>query len=211
MPRYIRRPGSIRLAPRTSAVRVALRQNGQALVEFTFVVPIMLVLLVAVGDFARYFATGISVESAARNAAEVAAREYAALNSPSLTSGDYATIHQFAVDTVCKELQTQPNAAYSSGTCAGIPTLTCVHDGSDPSCTSIAPSGVVVPPQCASFSSSQLPTSAQAGGTEASKYVEVRVCYRFSTLLNVSNIGGIGLPWGDFYIERGRMFTVADY
>jgi hypothetical protein len=189
------------------------------MVEFTLVLPILLVLLITVGDFARFFAAGIAVESAARDAAEVAAQEYlrnppAPIGSPIPTPGDptyYATIHGYAIDTVCKELGGLPNAGYASGQCTGIPILVCVHDGADPSCKEVAPLGATPAPQCASFSSSALPSNAQAGGTETSRYVEVRVCYRFSTLLNVPSIAGIPLPFGDFYLDRSRVFTVADY
>lgn len=201
--------------------------SGQSVVEFTLVLPIVLVLLIVVGDFARLFATGIAVESAARDAAEVAAQEYlrnppAPIGSPIPTPGDpayYSAVHGYAIDTVCKELNGLPNAGYVPGGsvvfghCTGIPTLVCVHDGADPdsSCQTIAPSGTSPAPQCGSFAASALPSSAQAGGTETSRYIEVRVCYRFSTLLNVPSIAGIPLPFGDFYLERDRVFTVADY
>lgn len=189
------------------------------MVEFALVVPILLVLLITTADFGRMFATGIAVESAARDAAEIAAQEYlrdppAPIGSPLPTPGDptyYATVHTYAINTVCKELQGLPNSGYNSGDCTTIAILVCVHDGADPSCDSVAPSGVSVPSQCASFASSALPSNAQTGGTEASRYVEVRVCYRFSTLLQVSSIGSIPLLFGDFYIERTRVFTVADY
>jgi TadE-like protein len=184
---------------------------GQALVEFTLVLPILLVLLLVVGDFARLFATGIAVESAARDAAEVAAQEYLR-NPPALSDPTYYDkIHGYGIETVCKELSGLPNAGYASGQCTGIPTLVCVHDGADPSCNEVAPLGATPAPQCASFSASALPSNAQAGGTETSRYVEVRVCYRFSTILNVTNIAGIPLPFGDFYLDRSRVFTVADY
>jgi Flp pilus assembly protein TadG len=52
------------------------RLRGQALVEFALVLPIVLVLLLTVSDFGRLFATTITIESAARAAAEVAATEY---------------------------------------------------------------------------------------------------------------------------------------
>lgn len=206
---------------RASAGRTCRRRgsSGQALVEFTLVLPILLVLLLVVGDFARLFATGIAIESATRDAAEVAAQEYlrnppAPIGSPIPTPGNpdyYSTVDGYAIDTVCKELRDLPNAGYVSGQCTGIPTLVCVHDGADPGCGTIAPLGAVAAPQCRSFSSSALPSNAQAGGTETSRYVEVRVCYRFSTVLNVPNIAGIPLPFGDFYLERDRVFTVADY
>jgi hypothetical protein len=45
-------------------------ERGQSLVELAIFVPIVIVLLLAVGDLARAFATMITVESAAREAAD---------------------------------------------------------------------------------------------------------------------------------------------
>jgi TadE-like protein len=188
------------------------RPSGQALAEFALIVPVVLVLLIVVGDFARLFATSIAIESAARDAAEVAAQEYLR-NPPGATppagyyDGSSTSLHQQAATTVCNELGSLPNAGSN---CGGIPVVACVHDGADTGCSTLYPSGVTVPSQCRSLSSG-LPTNGQNGGTETSKWVEVRVCYRFSTLLNISSIGPIALPFGDFYLERTRVFTVADY
>ncbi len=186
--------------------------QGQALVEFALIAPFVFVLLIVVGDFARLFATSIAVESAARDAAEVAAQEYTrnppgGTPSPVYYDGASTAIHEVAAITVCSELGSLPNAGVN---CSGIPTVACVHNGADTGCTTLYPSGVTVPPQCRSLASG-LPTNAQGGGTETSTWVEVRVCYRFSTLLDIPQIGPIPLPFGDFYLERTRVFTVADY
>jgi hypothetical protein len=196
-----------------------LGARGQSLVEFTLVIPILLVLLVALSDFGRIFATGIMIESATRDAAEAAAQEYlrnppAPFPSPAPTPGDasyYAAMHGHAVDTLCAETRSLPNAGYALGDCTGVPTIVCVHDGADPACSDVEPPGVTVPAECPSFAAPARPTAAHAGGSETSRYVEVRACYRFSTLLGVRGIANIGLPFGDFYIERIRVFTVADY
>lgn len=45
-------------------------QNGQSLAELAIFLPIIIVLLLAVGDLARVFATMISIESGARQAAD---------------------------------------------------------------------------------------------------------------------------------------------
>jgi hypothetical protein len=46
---------------------------GQSAVEFVFVVPILMLIALAVGDFGRVYATGVAVEDAAREAADYAA------------------------------------------------------------------------------------------------------------------------------------------
>ena len=70
-------------------------------------------------------------------------------------------------------------------------------------------------PSARASATPQRPTNAKAGGGEASRYVEVRVCYRFSTILPTMEIASIGVPLsplaGAFYIERERHFTVVDY
>jgi hypothetical protein len=186
--------------------------RGQAVVEFALIAPIVLVLLLVVGDFARLFATSITIESAARDAAEVGAQEYLRSPPSSPPSGTYydgasTSIHQAVETTICNELGGLPNAGSN---CTAMPVVACVHDGTDPGCSTIYPSGVTVPSQCTSLASN-LPTNAQGGSSETSTWVEVRVCYRFSTLLGFSQIGPIPLPFGDYYLQRTRVFTVANY
>ncbi|HEU4863568.1 MAG TPA: TadE/TadG family type IV pilus assembly protein, partial [Candidatus Limnocylindria bacterium] len=51
-------------------------RRGQTLVEFALTLPMLLVLLLGVADFGRVFASGITTEALARNAAEAASQEY---------------------------------------------------------------------------------------------------------------------------------------
>ena len=186
------------------------RSRGQSLVEFTMVLPIMLIILLTVGDFGRLFAAGITVESAARNAAEVAAAEYnRAVLLPSI---DYAAVHKAAWSSVCDEASKLPNAAPGSGgsECDRLPTMVCVHDMADPTCGTVYNDASGVPAACPGITAG---ASNSMTGSE-SKFVEVRVCYRFNTIFEMT-IPSLGGPMqalgGDFFIERARVFSVADY
>lgn len=200
--------------PRTRCAR------GQSLVEFALVLPILLILLLTVADFGRLFAMGITIESAARAGAETAAAEYLLeeITRDPLTPIDaagYARIHEVAWRSVCDEAATLPNATPSSGgQCDGLPTVVCVHDGVDPGCGNAYNAASGIPVGCPALHPAARPTNAQTGGSEISRYVEVRVCYRFSTILELTiptTGGSITLLGGDFFLERTRTFTVADY
>ena len=197
------------------------RAAGQSMVEFTLILPILLLLLLTVADFGRFFAAGITVESIARTAAEYAAREYlretVAVGGAPLDAAAYARVHAYAWQTVCDEAAGLPGVATGDpdDPCSGIPTVVCIHDLSDPGCGNSYNAAGGIPPECVSLGLADVPTSANEGGSETSRYVEVRVCYRFSTLLPVDDIPSIGGPLsplaGAFYIERERAFTVVDY
>jgi len=200
--------------PRRSA-----RAAGQSLTEFTLVVPILLVILLTVADFGRLFATSITVESATRAAAELAASEYLRemtglpLGS-NLSPEGYDRVHQYAWSTVCGEAASLPNATPNPGAqCDGLPTVVCVHDGIDPACSSVYNASGGIPAGCPDLDAGVRPNNGQTNGGE-SRYVEVRVCYRFTTFFNLvlPFIGGSLSPLGgDYYVERTRTFTVADY
>ena len=57
----------------TSPPRPRGRHAGQSVVEFALVVPVLLLMLVAVGDFGRLYVSAVAVESAAREAADFGA------------------------------------------------------------------------------------------------------------------------------------------
>jgi TadE-like protein len=195
--------------------------RGQSLVEFTLVFPIMLLLLLTVGDFGRVFASGITLESAARAAAETAAGDYLVelrlmpLSTPPLTPAGYDRVHRAAWQSICDEASNQPNATPGSGggQCDGLATVVCVHDGADPNCGNIynaAGSGTTGCPVLTGVVSNTQTDPSPISTT----YVEVRVCYRFTAFfgMNIPFLGGSLSPLaGNFYLERVRTFTVADY
>ncbi|MEW5992556.1 MAG: TadE/TadG family type IV pilus assembly protein [Chloroflexota bacterium] len=180
--------------------------------EFALVIPILLILLLTVADFGRYFATAISLESMARTAAEVAAQEYVQEVATSVEPKNYALIHRMAWQSVCDEGHDLPNSTPGSGggECVDLPTMVCVHDGIDPTCGATYNEGAGVPTECAAVLSPPSPTV----DSQLHAYVEVRVCYRFSSVFQLTiplldlNIAPLS---GNFFIERARSFTVADY
>ncbi len=183
--------------------------RGQSVTEFALIVPFLLIILLTVADFGRYFAASLNVESIARAAAEVSAQEYVRAAPP-----DYAAIHGHAWESVCDEAKGLANVTYNGPAteCVGIPTLVCVHDGTDPNCATPYNAGGGVPAECSVIADPI--SNAQTGGSELSKYVEVRVCYRFSTVFGFSIpfLGGsLDTLSGNFYIQKIRTFTVADY
>lgn len=208
-------------------------QRGQTLVEFALVLPMLLVLLLGVADFGRVFAAGIVLEASARNGAEAAAQEYLQLarNTPTLTSTDYQRIHHVALVQVCQEAKRLANVADvdADGVCEMPSAAVCVHDvpanpndttpppvGGDPLCGTEA--SAAPQPGCSAMVTDGWSTAKvlmpPVPAEEALAFVEVRVCYRFTTIIDVSNLSlpfGFGLSLGEVWLQKDRSFAVADY
>jgi hypothetical protein len=185
--------------------------SGQSIAEFAIVVPILIILFVAIADFGRIFATEINIEAASRNAAEAGANEYIAkppgplnLPAPAGLSSYYAPLHDDIAKIVCAEMRDQFNTDYDSvtRTCPTMPlVMVCVHDSQDTNCGTPA-FGASLPASCAGMATA--PTSDQLSTTR--RWVEVRTCYHFTTLINVPLVS-----FGDFWLERTRQFTIPCY
>jgi len=194
----------------TGAVR------GQGLVEFALALPLLLVLFLGIADFGRVFTAGITVEAAARNGAEAAAQEYLQLLHKTggvLDAADYASLHDIALDAVCAESEPLPNQAIQGGSCTMPLAAVCIHDGGDPLCGDEADPVVT---NCTGVNGAWDPANNGATplGAPALPYVEVRVCYQFTTLLNLTNMQlpfGWSLSLGEVWLQRDREFTVANY
>jgi len=196
--------------------RRSAEPRGQSLVEFAMLLPLLLVLLLGVADFGRVFQAGIVIESASRAAAEAGALEYLRTQEdraayPGPLADYYAQIHEMASRSACAEARILPNTTYSSGTCPTWPAVVvCVHDLVDPACDGAPVSGYSAgPSQCTGMDDPWITDTDSQGHA----YVEVRVCYHFTTLfnLNLSLPFGAGISVGDVYIQRKAVFTVADY
>jgi hypothetical protein len=217
-----------REALRRSSTRRAVTRSkgtsnsrGQSLAEFTLILPIMLVLLLTVADFGRLFASGITIESAARAAAETAAGTYLVEmrampgSLPPLTADGYDRVHRAAWQSICDEAANLPNATpgVGGGQCSDLPTVVCVHDGADPACGTVYNAGGGGTAGCSLVSAGTSNVQADPSSV-SSKYVEVRVCYRFSSILSMDIpffSGSLSPLSGNFFLEKVRTFTVADY
>lgn len=189
--------------------------HGQSLVEFALVLPMLLVLLLGIADFGRVFSAGIVVETAARDAAEAASQEYLQIRRATApaTDADFDRITATALAKVCEEAERLPNRQLSGSTCVMPYTAVCIHD--DPAeltayGTRCGAGASGAPAECIElhggwpslWTSGMLPS------------VEVRTCYRFDTLINLTDLQlpfGNGLTLGSIWLQRARVFSVADY
>lgn len=193
--------------------RATRSPGGQTLVEFALVLPILLVLLLAVVDFGRVFSASMAVEASTRNSAEVGAIERLRNGppAPGTEAAYYAALHEQVARVVCSELSLLPNTTFNPAdrTCASMPVIrVCVRDGADPFCGQpIAGFSTGVPDDCGHM---VVAWSNASGGPIGSHGVEVRVCYRFTTLFNLH----FRMPWnagldlGDVWIQRERVFAL---
>ncbi len=204
-------PASWRPRPRSP-------HGGQSIVEFALVVPILVVLFVGIADFGRIFNAGVIVEAAARDAAEHAAQRYLAdpPGDRSLTAAErlsvpppvadpayYAALRDDAARVACAETRQLPNNDFAGGTCPTWPAVAvCIHDGADPSCGA-TPVGFAAPPAGCTELNAPWPDPAPGNGE---RWVEVRVCYRFTALLSLPLFS-----LGDFHVQRTRSFTIPCY
>lgn len=207
---------SERIEPSSTPRAAEPSRRGQSFVEFALVLPMLLVLLLGIADFGRVFATGITLEASARNAAEAAAQEYLQLRrqSAALVGADFDRIHAVALQTVCEEADQLANQAESGGSCTMPIAAVCIHD----SLSELADYGTrcgqgagSAPAECSEMHALWPPTEPVTGSLP---WVEVRLCYRFTTLLDLTDLDlpfGWGLSLGEIWLERERNFTVADY
>jgi Flp pilus assembly protein TadG len=174
----------------------------------------LFILLLGIADFGRVMSQGIVLEAAVRDGAEAAAQELVQLerSSPSgLTAADYQRLHDVA--TVCEEAETLPNQVKSGTTCTMPWVAVCVHDtvaGDGGACGTEAGSA---PPECDVMDETWSPSIAQTNPAQPLSYVEVRACYRFTTLFNLN----LQLPFewnlslGEVWLQRDRSFVAGNY
>jgi hypothetical protein len=197
--------------PSTAPDSASSSRRGQTLVEFALVLPMLLVLLLGIADFGRVFASGITMEALARDAAEAASQEYlqqrrAAAGPPGAAA--YAAVHARAQEVACEEAERLPNRTVSAGSCTMPVIGSCIHDEWGNHCS--APSASV-PAACSTMATWPPSLANQPGGLP---YVQLNACYQFTTIINLTDLRlplGWSLSLGDIWLQRERVFTVADY
>jgi hypothetical protein len=78
----------------------------------------------------------------------------------------------------------------------------CVHDDADPACGATAAGFASVPAECGDLASGW----SNATGGSGERWVEVRICYKFSSVLHLPLF-----DFGDIYLQRERSFTIPCY
>ena len=205
-----------------------VRRDGQAVAEFALVLPVLLILLLGVADLGRVFTAGIVIQAASRDAAEAAAQQYVQLSRGSTMDSPalYQALHATAERVACAEAERLSGVAtfpstYPAGTswvnCSPPAIAVCVHDtgvtfnGStepgDTDCdghTFSFESTGSVPAGCTLFGGSVPPSPPP--DPSGLPYVEVRMCYPFSMLLQTQI-----LPIGPIYLQQSSSFVAATY
>jgi Flp pilus assembly protein TadG len=149
--------------------------HGQALVEFALVIPLILFLVLAVGDFGRIYTSLVAVEAAAREAADLGAFNPGNWNTDlSSTNPGQAVVklQQLACSSAASshlEGYAEPPGTVNHATCTN-PTLTCTLERQGQ-----------VAADCATY-------SVGAGGcgdtaTDPPCVVHVQLAYQFDTLI----------------------------
>jgi hypothetical protein len=209
------------------ATRSATRsRRGQTLVEFALLLPLLIVLFMGIADFGRVFSDGLILEAAARNGAELAAQEYAQLyrTRPShvLTAADYDYLHDIALEGVCEEATKLTNEVMVGGSCSMPFAAVCIHDVPGGDGANCGAEATGAPAQCDRVAGPPVwnpliePGQAPHPDLELAElpYVEVRLCYRFLTLFNLTNLQlplMNGLNIGEIWLQRDRVFVSGIY
>jgi Flp pilus assembly protein TadG len=146
------------------------RPRGQSVVEFALVVPLLLLVLIAIADFGRFYTSAVAVESAAREAAD-----FGAFDGSNWTASNAPTTTDLMQQRACVAAAGSHLEGYQSGdpnnnTCTN-PSFSCTLEVAAQSADCATSGGVVGTSDCSQSS------------TDPPCAVHVTLTYQFRTLL----------------------------
>jgi len=148
------------------------REFGQSVVEFAVVLPVILLLLIAIADLGRLYASAVAVESAAREAAD-----FGAFEDDNWTAVNIATTLERMEQRACtaaagSHLQNYESTDPDDKTCTN-PTFTCTLERNGASADCASSTGFINGIDCSD------------PNTESPCTVHVRIDYQFHLLLGI--------------------------
>jgi Flp pilus assembly protein TadG len=170
-------------------------QSGQSVVEFALVLPLLLIILLGIADMARIYTTMLTVESAAREAAD-----YGTLypwqwqGDPTDPASNYSKTVVEMERRACIAAQNLPDYAGSDGSCSN-PAFSMSLD------TTPAGPGLTVA-DCPTISRSSTPCN-----------VSVTLTYEFRLIVPLNlRLGDVqlGLP-STLTFDRTSVFAISDF
>jgi len=146
------------------------RPRGQSVVEFALVVPLLLLVLIAIADFGRFYTSAVAVESAAREAAD-----FGAFDASNWTPANASTTTGLMQQRACvaaagSHLEGYQSSDPNNNTCTN-PTFACTLELGAQAADCATSNGMVGTSDCSQ------PT------TDPPCTVHVALTYQFRTLL----------------------------
>ena len=115
----------VRSQPPALVQRAAGKPSGQSLVEFALILPVLMTLVIAIADFARFYSTAVAIEAAAREAADYGAFTTARwAGDPTDPNSNYSKTVVRMQELACTASSEQPDY---QGDPVGTPSMTCTN------------------------------------------------------------------------------------
>lgn len=147
-------------------------ESGQSIVEFTLIFPIILLLLVSIADFGRFYTSAVAIEAATREAADYGAfqiNRWTAANVPTTVA---QMQRRACIAAAGSHLQDYRSTDVTNATCTN-PVFIC----------QLERSGVAV--DCTASNGSVAGTDCALSATEPPCTVHVRLEFDFRTILQL--------------------------